>query len=319
MEKIVVVGPFNDAMKAALNKNLADTFKLEYIGSRDEYSALRDADYTILRTLNFTAEDIAAMERVRLIQRWGAGFDTVDIDSAAKRGIPVAVTYGINSTPVAEMALALTLAVYRHLASATSGILAGKWERDKYGRASYTIQGKTVGIVGMGNIGRKTAELFKAFGAQVIYFDAYRMSGEKEKAAGVEFCELEELWSRCDIISIHAPLTEGTAGMVNAEAIDRMKNGAVLINTAREELVDLPALAAALKSGKLLGAGLDAIDEKIINDNPFAGLDNVVLSPHLGGNTADNVEFTAKRCAEQIRAISRGEKLMPPHVVNGVR
>ena len=316
MERVVVTGPFNEVMKQALKKAFPDDFELEYITSRKEYKRLSQADYTILRTLNYTAEDIAGMPKMKLIQRWGAGYDTVDIEAAGAKGIPVAVTYGMNATPVSEMALALTLSVYRNLVPLTVGIQAGKWEREYYANTSYTIHSKTVGLIGLGNIGRKTSALYRAFGANILYYDTYRPSVEDELVMGVIYCELDAMWEKCDIISLHAPLTDSTNHLVNQDTITKMKDGAVLINTAREELIDAFALAEALKSGKLLGAGLDAIEKSILVDNPFDGVKNIVFSGHLGGNTVDNAEHMAARCAEQIISVSRSESLQPPHVVN---
>ena len=316
MEMIAVIGPFNETMKRALEKAFPDTFRLEYITSREEYFRLSTADYIILRTLNYTAEDIAETPNIKLIQRWGVGFDTVDIGAAAEKGIPVAVTYGMNAIPVAEMTLALTLAVYRNLAPLTEGIQSGKWEREHYAATSYTISGKTVGIIGLGNVGRRAAALYKAFGATVLYYDEYRPSLDDELALGITYSDLDALWGKSDIISLHAPLTEKTDRLVNKETLAKMKKGAVLINTAREEMMDSQALAEALKSGELLGAGLDAIEEGLLAHNHFAGLKNVVLSGHLGGNTEDNAEHMARRCAEQIMEISSGGTLQPPHIVN---
>lgn len=316
MEKVLVIGPFNESMKSALAQSFDDRFSLEYITSREEYGRIADADYIILRTLDLNADDIAAMKKVKLIQRWGAGYDTVDIKAAAEKRIPVAITYGINATPVAEMTLALTLAVYRNLVPMTKGVQDGKWERETYAKTSYTINGKTVGIVGIGNIGRKVAALFRAFGAKVMYYDLFRLNAEREKELDLTYSELDDLWGKCDIISLHAPATPETAGIVNAAALNKMRDGAVLINTAREELVNMEALAAALRSGKLLGAGLDAVEEETMKALPFLGLGNVVLSAHLGGNTADNAVHMARRCADQVAVVSAGGKLPPPHAVN---
>ena len=292
MEKIVITGPFNNEMKQALESHLADRFEIQYITTPEEFGALEDADYTILRTLSYKAEDIAKMEKMKLIQRWGAGYDTVDIKAAAEKNIPVAIAYGINSPPVAEMAVALTLSVYRHLAEHTEMIMNGIWDRS-YGARSYTINGKTAGIIGLGNIGKRVAALYQAFGAEVIYYDAYRLTAEMEEQLNVTYCDLDDIWEKCDIISLHAPATEDTVNMVNEGTLYKMRDKAVLINTARTNLVDLKALAAALRDGKLLGAGLDAIDPEITQDNPFKGLKNIVLSPHLGGDTADNTKFMA--------------------------
>ena len=317
MEKVLVIGPFNESMKKALADAFDDRFALEYITSRDEYSRIADADYIILRTLNLNAEDIASMDKVKLIQRWGVGFDSVDIQAAGEKSIPVAVTFGINSTPVAEMAMALTLAVYRNVVPMTMGIQEGKWERETYSKTSYTINGKTVGVIGIGNIGRKVAALFQAFGATVLYYDLFRLSPEREEELGLTYYDLDEIWDKCDIISLHAPATPETNHMVNAQSLARMKDGAVLINTAREELIDMDALVQAMKNGKLLGVGLDAVEEETMRKQPFRGMDNVVLAAHLGGNTADNSVHMAKRCAEQVAAISEGKTLSAPHLVNG--
>lgn len=317
MEKVLVIGPFNESMKKALADAFDDRFSLEYITSREEYDRIEEADYIILRTLNLNAEDIASMNKVKLIQRWGVGFDSVDIQAAGEKNIPVAVTYGINSTPVAEMAMALTLAVYRNVVPMTVGIQEGKWEREAYSKTSYTINGKTVGVIGIGNIGRKVAALFQAFGATVLYYDLFRLSPEREEELGLTYYDLDEIWDKCDIISLHAPATPETNHMVNAQSLSRMKDGAVLINTAREELIDMDALVQAMKNGKLLGVGLDAVEEETMSKQPFRGLNSVVLSAHLGGNTADNSVHMAKRCAEQVAAISEGKVLTPPHLVNG--
>lgn len=318
MEKIVVAGPFNPKMIKALEKEiLSEYFKIIYINSSEQYNEFEDASYIILRTLAIGRETIEKMGRVKLIQRWGAGFDTVDIKAAGEMGIQVAVTAGMNATPVAELSVALALAVYRNIVPLTYGIMNGKWEREEYCRRSYTLNGKIVGVYGIGSIGQKTAALYRAFGADVIYYDLRPLAPEIETSLGVVCVKKKELWRRSDIITLHAPLTDETRNCINSETIGMMKDGVVLINTAREELCDMAAVAKALESGRMLGAGFDALEEDFVSRNPFAGMDNVVLSPHLGGNTIDNVEHMARRCAEQIRLVSGGSVLKAPHLVNG--
>lgn len=316
MEKVLIIGPFNDAMKNALKGSLADKFELKFITGRDEYDALADADYVILRTLNLTGEDMKLMDKVKLIQRWGAGYDTVDIEAAGEKGIPVAVCFGVNSTPVAEMTLAHILAAYRNLVPLTAGIKDGRWEREDYAKCSHTINGKIVGIIGIGSIGRKVAGLCRAFGARIFYYDAYPLTKETEEELRVTYCPLDELWGKCDIISLHVPLLESTEKMVNCKTIAKMKDGALIVNTAREELVDLPALKEALISGKICAAGIDAIENTTVSDKLFDGVDNIVLTPHLGGNTADDVIQMANRCGQQITVVSKGGSLAAPHLVN---
>lgn len=317
METIAVFGPFNQAMQAALQNSLsAMRFHLVFSPEIDQ-ALLEQADYVILRTLRLDAPEIAHLNRCKLIQRWGAGFDTVDIAAAGKRGIPVAVTAGMNATPVSEMALALMLAVYRNVVPMTLDAMDGTWSRESYAKRSYTVSGKTVGIYGIGNIGRKVAALVKAFGAEVIYYDPFRLPENRERELGVTFVDPDTLLKKADILSLHAPLTEQTRNFICAETLAKMKDGAVLINTAREELVDYAAAAQALRSGKLLGAGFDAIEEDLVRSNPFVGLKNVVLTQHLGGNTTDNAVQMARRIAQQITAVRDGKKLVKPHLVNG--
>ena len=243
--------------------------------------------------------------------------DPRDIAAAGKRGIPVAVTAGMNATPVSEMALALMLAVYRNVVPMTLDAMDGTWSRESYAKRSYTVSGKTVGIYGIGNIGRKVAALVKAFSAEVIYYDPFRLPENQEAELGVTFVDPDTLLRKSDILSLHAPLTEQTRNFICAETLAKMKDGAVLINTAREELVDYAAAAQALRSGKLLGAGFDAIEEDLVRSNPFVGLKNVVLTQHLGGNTTDNAVQMARRIAQQITAVRDGKKLEKPHLVNG--
>lgn len=318
MEKVFVVGPFNQEMRNAIRGKLPERFEIEYVTSKSDYSRLAEADYIIIRTLTMTAEDIDLLKKCKLIQRWGVGYDSIDIEAAAKKNIPVAVCFGINAVPVAEMALALTLAVLRNVVPLTNGINQGLYERETYSKTSWTISNKTVGIVGAGNIGRRTAALYKAFGATVLYYDVYRLPEQTEKDVGLIYTELNDLLGKSDIVSLHVPLMASTVEMINSESIAKMKDGAVLINTAREELIDYEALQDALVSGKLRGAGLDAIEEGAVATLRVRGLKNVVLTAHVGGNTADNVEHSAQRCASQITAVSNGEKLCSPHVVNGI-
>ena len=201
------------------------------------------------------------------------------------------------------VALALMLAVYRNVVPMTLDAMDGTWSRESYAKRSYTVSGKTVGIYGIGNIGRKVAALVKAFGAEVIYYDPFRLPENRERELGVTFVDPDTLLKKADILSLHAPLTEQTRNFICAETLAKMKDGAVLINTAREELVDYAAAAQALRSGKLLGAGFDAIEEDLVRSNPFVGLKNVVLTQHLGGNTTDNAVQMARHIAQQITAV----------------
>jgi D-3-phosphoglycerate dehydrogenase len=259
---------------------------------------------------------LAHARKLRLIQKWGIGYDRIDVEAARKRGIPLAITAGSNAGPVAELAIALILAVYRRIPYNTNAMRAGKWPKAEMRETCFQICGKTVGLVGFGNIGRMLARRLRGFDCRVIYFDARRADAETEKSLEASYAPLDEVLSRSDIVSLHAPLTPQTSKMIDATSIAKMKDGAILINTARGELVDEKALYDALVAGKLRGAGLDAFDpEPPAADNPLLSLDQVVTTPHAGGGVFDNVENVARHSLGNIMKFIRGEPLAPADIV----
>ena len=316
MEKLVVIGPYTDSMKKALARHLPDGIQMEYITSYEEYEKLSDADYLILRTLRLDQQHVEGLAKARLIQRWGAGYDTVDLEAAGKKNIPVAVAAGVNARSVAELTLVFMLALRRNLIPQAEAFRRGENRRTELAASSRCICGETVGILGMGSIGRLVAELTKALGAHVLYYDVMRMEEEKEKELGYRYGSLDEVLSEADIVTLHLPLLESTKGLIGKEALNRMKEGAVLINAARQELVQEEELAQALKEGRLSGAGLDEIAEPFAQ-SPFVGLDNVICTPHIGGSTVDIDDAMAQVCMEHIETIRAGKKLAPPSLVNG--
>lgn len=315
MEKLVAVGPYSPAMRRSIEKYLPEGIALSYITQKSQYGELCDADYILLRTLRLERADIRTLQKARLIQRWGAGYDSVDIHAAGELGIQVAVGAGVNAQSVAELTVLLMLAVCRNLIAQVDAFADGKDCRVAYAANSCCIHGKTVGIFGMGSIGKKVAAIVRGFGAQVIYYDVYRMSDEQEEALGCRFADEDEVLRTADIVSLHLPLLESTAGYLNAERIAKMKPGAVLVNAARQELVNEQALAQALLDGKLLGAGLDEIAQPYAQ-SPFAGMQNVICTPHIGGSTVDINDAMAKICMEHVLSVQHGELLTRPGLVN---
>jgi phosphoglycerate dehydrogenase-like enzyme len=317
MDKIALVGPFNSQMQASFQKILPEGFELFLVPSTDEYDKLQDADYIVFRTLELREETIRTLRKTKFIQRWGAGYDIIDIKAAGERNIPVAVMTGINATQVAEMAILLTLAVLRNIVQVHNGILGGQWPRNEFMKRSYVINGKKVGIVGLGNIGTKVAALFRAFGADVQYFDTKRRIAEMEAAAGVRYVSFEELLKTSDIVSLHVPLDDKTQHMINEDTLALMKPTAILVNTSRGGVVDEPALCDALGKNRLLGAGLDVFaSEPVGKDSPLRSLTNVVMSPHVGGNTVDNSDNMAGRAIGNIVKFSTGQPISPADLVN---
>ena len=255
-------------------------------------------------------------QKVRMVQKWGIGTDSIDVAAMRRMGIPLMIAAGSNAAPVAELAIALMLAVYRRLPYVNRAMRQGLWPTPELRETCFQIAGKTVGLVGFGNIGRMLARRLRGFDAHLVYFDARRADPETERSLGARYAPFEEVLAHSDILSLHAPLNAETTRMINARSITSMKDGAVLINTARGGLVDETALYEALASGKLRGAGLDAFDpEPPAADNPLLSLDQVVVTPHAGGGVFDNVEHVARHTLGNIVRFLRGEPLPSADVV----
>ena len=270
---------------------------------------MADADvlWHVLRPVS--AADIEAAPWLRLIQKIGVGVNTIDLDSARARGVRVCNMPGTNTPAVAEMTLALMLAALRRLPVFGRATREGKgWEIDSAVQDSLgEIGGRTVGLVGFGAVPRALAPVLGALGASVVY----TARTPKPKAEGLaEWRTLPALLEDSDIVSLHVPETRETIGMIDAEAISRMKPGAVLVNTARGSLVDEAALAGALSSGRLRAAGLDVFArEPVPADNPLLGLDNVALAPHVAWLTMDTIERSLEVALDNCRRLTAGEPL----------
>jgi phosphoglycerate dehydrogenase-like enzyme len=286
----------------------------------EQFGLVERAEIILCGWAAVTEPMLARAKTLRFIEKWGIGVDRIDVEAARARNIPIAITAGSNAGPVAELAIGLMLAVYRRLAHVDRAMRQGQWLKSEMREIGYQIAGKTVGIAGFGNIGRMVAHRLRGFDAKVLYFDTRRPDKPTELSLNVTYAPLEQLITQSDIVSLHAPLTPHTAHMINAAAIGKMKRGAILINTARGELVDERALFDALVSGKLRGAGLDAFDpEPPKPDNPLLTLDQVVVTPHVGGAVFDNVENVAQHSIGNILRFLRGEALSPADVIVPVK
>ncbi len=272
--------------------------------------ACHDADAILARLGVVTERVIEAAPRLRIIARHGAGSDAVDLPAATRRGVVVTTTGPANAGAVAEYSFALLLALLRHVALADAGTRAGAWARAPL--VGEALEGKTLGIVGFGAVGRRVARIAAGFGMRVI-----AASGRIAAAAPkpVPVFPLRQMLATADIVSLHARLMPATEGMIDAAMIAAMKPGAVLVNTARGELVDEVALTAALQSGHLAGAALDTYAiEPLAADSPLRHLRNVVLSPHVAGQTTDAVIKVGLAAAQAILDELAGRR--PDFVVN---
>jgi len=317
MAKIALLGPFTEQMQASFHKILPEGFEVFLVPTKEEYDKLQAADYIVFRTLELREETLKTLVKTKFIQRWGVGYDIIDIQAAGEHHIPVAILSGINSTQVAEMTVLMMLAVLRNIISLHNGIVAGQWPKTEFMKRSFVINGKRVGIVGLGSIGMKVAAILRAFGAEVVYYDTPRRPEEIETELDVQYVPFETLLETSDIVSLHLPLTDTTRHMINRDAMALMKPTAVLINTSRGGIIDEADLCDALSTNRLLGAGLDVFEnEPILKDSPLRSLTNVVLSPHIGGSTVDNNDTMARRAIENIVKVSLGQPVSPADLVN---
>ena len=254
----------------------------------DKSRLIADADFLILFPSVLSNDVLRAAQRLKLIQLVSAGFDKMDVELCRTLGIPIANNGGANSIDVAEHAVMLMLACYRRLCEMDVNVRHGAWSAINSGTATFTINGKTVGVVGFGNIGRQTARLLRAFGADLVYADEYPASPEVERELGVTRLPLDELLSVADIVSLHVPLNAATRGLIGARELAMMRSSAILINTCRGPVVDEAALIDALRTGDIAAAGLDVLAaEPPAADNPLFDLKNVILTPHTAGVTYD--------------------------------
>src|SRR5262249_50134197 len=259
---------------------------------------------------------------VRLIHKWGIGVDKIDLAAARARGIPVAITAGANAVPVAEFTLLLMLAVLRRLPHRAAQLQAGHWHaaRDEAPLEARSVRRRRAALVGLGAIGREVAKRLRAFEAEVRYFDVRRPPRAEEEALGVRFQDLDALLPEADLVSLHVPLTPATRGILSRERLARLKPQAIVINTARGELVDEGALAEALALGRSAGAGTDVFGgEPPPSDHPLRRLavPGLVLAPHLAGSVFDNVANVARHAFANIQRVLDGKPipardLVPP-------
>ena len=256
----------------------------------------------IVRYGRIPARVMDASASLRVISKHGAGTDTIDSKAAKERGIEVRAALGANADAVAEHAWALILDCAKGVVPLDQRMHEGHW--DKATHRSLELRGKTLGVVGLGAIGRRVAEIGVAFGMKVLAFDPFA----EEAADGVELAPLDEVISRSHVLSLNCPLTEDTRNLIDRRSIARMRDGAILVNTGRGGLVDDEALIEALASGKIRAAGLDAFrHEPLTGDHPWRAVRNVVLTPHVGGVSEDAYVNMGTAAARNVLDVLRKE------------
>ena len=309
---ILIIGDFPETARKSITSLFPETWTV-HISSPDSFKDFIDlAEIVIPEHVHIHASFLDQAPKLQLVQT-GAGYDNVDITECTRRGVQVCNASGVNATAVAEHVMALLLSYYKNIPYLDSFMKAQRDEQELM-YAGGELAGKTIGIIGTGNIGRKVASYCNAFGMHVL-----GCGHREDTLPGIAMVGLNELISRSDIVSVHVPLTAETKGMIDSAAFERMKQSALLINTSRGAVVDEDALIDALKTGKIAGACLDVYSkEPLAKDSPLRGMRNVILTPHTAG-LPDGVKFHVNRYRffiSNIEKVMMGQR--PEHTLNEV-
>ncbi|CAN5430156.1 phosphoglycerate dehydrogenase [soil metagenome] len=294
---------------------LGDQVEVRWVDGPDReklLAAVPDADALLVRSATTVdAEVLAAGTKLKIVARAGVGLDNVDVDAATARGVLVVNAPTSNIHSAAEHALALMLAAARQIAPADASLREHTWKRSKF--SGTEIFGKTVGVVGLGRIGQLVAARLAAFGTHVVAYDPY-VSAARAAQLGIELLSLDDLLARADFISVHLPKTPETAGLIGKEALAKTKPGVIIVNAARGGLVDEQALADAVISGHVRGAGLDVFSTEPCTDSPLFDLPQVIVTPHLGASTVEAQDRAGTDVAASVKLALAGEFV--PDAVN---
>ena len=296
--KIVLAEKVSPATLAVLKSEPAWTI-VTHDQVTDLAAELADADGLVVRSAVQVDDALmAAAPKLRVIGRAGVGVDNIDADAATRRGIVVMNTPGANAIAVAELTLALMLSMARQLPKANATMHAGKWEKKSL--AGSELRAKTLGILGLGRIGLEVARRARSFGMEILGHDPF-VAASVARENEVKLVTVDELFSSSDYLTLHVGLTPQTAGIINAASLAAMKKGIRLVNCARGELIDDAALVAALQSGHVAGAALDVFAQEPLKDSPYFEIENVLLTPHIAGSTAEAQEAVGIQIALQVR------------------
>lgn len=271
---------------------------------------LHEVDAAIISSMPLTEAVFANTPQLKIVAIRGVGYDSVDIHAATSHRIPVVVAPGFTDS-VADYVFGLMLAVTRQVAAADRMVRDGRWDV----LVSTNLHRKTLGIIGLGRIGKAVARRAQGFSMPLLATDVIQDTAFAQQY-GITYVSLAELLQRADIVSINAPLQHDTRHLIDRDALEQMKPTAVLINTARGDLVDEAALASALREGRLAGAGLDVFHDEPLQHNPYQGLDNVVLSPHLAAYSREGLRESGILAARAVLTVLEGGQLEPVVLVN---
>jgi phosphoglycerate dehydrogenase-like enzyme len=310
--KILFAPKQNDAIMEIARSLTPPGFELVVAepGTPEFYEAAPTAEFYLGLARQMGGEFFRTATKMKLVQLISAGYDHVDIEAARKAKVPVANNGGANAIAVAEHTVMLMLAVLKRIVRFHNDVVAGKWRAGNPNDSRvYELAGKTLGIVGLGNIGKKVARRAAAFDMAVQYYDIARLTEDQEDAIGARFVLLEELLRTSDVVSLHVPLTDRTRNLLGARELGMMRKNAIVVNTCRGPVIDEDALHRALTSGQIAGAGLDVfVEEPPKPNNPLFTLPNVTLSPHSAGPTWENWTARFRNGFDNIQRVAAGDK-----------
>lgn len=274
----------------------------------DQLAALTGASFAITGDAAVTAP-MMAVDGLRAVHKWGVGYDNIDLGAARDNGVRVLRTAGSNAVAVAETTLGLILALNRNIVRGHTGILEGKWRKAELSPTSLRLSGKTVGIIGMGYIGKALAGLLRGFGCTILYTKRTPLSDQEHRALNVRFVPLDELLRTADVVTLNCELNASTRNLINRETLALMKPEALLVNAARGGVMVEADVADAIRAEKLRGAGIDVFaEEPVPADNPLVGLDRVITTPHVGAISADSFAPSIKRMIGNLAAVAEGRE-----------
>ena len=306
---VLYIDRLNQAMEKMAIEMCPEDVKLTFLDpvKNGVKGVFEDADVLWNTTAKINRDIIDMTPKLKLIQRTGVGVDNTDVAYAREKGIPVSICKGMNAVSVAELAILHMMALYRRIVTLDNLGKKGEWHTWTYRLESFELLGKTIGVFGAGAIGREVIKRVKAFGTRVIYNDIVQMSPEDEKALGCEYVSFNDLIVQSDILTIHAPWLESTTGIIGKKQFEQMKRTAILVNTARSNIVNHEDLIDALENKLIMGAGVDVYEP----EDPLHGIEaqglNLIVTPHIGAATFDNYDRVYKFCFENAQRIGRGE------------
>lgn len=314
MSKILIIDPLPPSFVAGIRQAMPAGVDLDcVVGPEPEEFARRAADAEVLLVVSrrVDAPLLALAPQVRLVQRFGVGYDNLDLAALAAAGVPAAFTPGANADAVAEHTILLMLALLKRLPAADAATRRGEWPAQALVQAGLgDLAAATVGLVGFGHIGRAVAARLRPFGCQLLYTARHPLGRERDELLGVEYVPLPELLRRASIVSLHVPLTAETRHLIGAEELARMQQGAVLINTSRGAVLDETALRQSLDQAHLGGAGLDVLADEQPGGNPFADLTQVVVTPHVAGASAAAARIIFQQAAANVKRYLAGQPVL---------